>query len=95
MGGMRQAVGDPDLHEGLTAYAKVWGFLVQCLDHPCGEVHIDAFGLHVGPFRFGHVGKGHHTAAIIKVFIKIIRFHRQLSNGLNPLSLKAVGFVFP
>ena len=54
---MRQAVGDPDLDEGLSTYTEMSRLFVQGLNHLCGEVNIDAFYIHVGPFRFGDVGK--------------------------------------
>lgn len=51
MGGMRQAVGDPDLHEGLTAYAKVRGFLIDAFGFTlgCSALDMSAKGITLPP----------------------------------------------
>ena len=90
MGGMRQAVGDLDLHEGLTAYAKVCGFLVQCLDH-AGKSTLTRLVFRLGRSAWGMSAKGITLPPSSKSFAFIGRY----LNGLNPPSLKAVGFVFP
>ena len=50
-----QALGYPNLDDGLPGDAQAVGFFVQGMNHPRREVHIHALGLLVGPFRAGQV----------------------------------------
>ena len=77
-----QAVGDPNLDQSLTCDAKVGRLPVKGIDHLSREVDIDTSGFQVGTFRFGHVGKGHYTAAVVKMFFKFLHLHR-FSGGIR------------
>ena len=46
---MLQSLSEPDFDDQLSCHAKASGFTIELLDHPEGEINIDALLLQAGP----------------------------------------------
>src|SRR5690625_7181440 len=71
-----QALGDPDLDDGLARDAESPGLPIERVDHPRGKVDVDAAAFLSRTARSGKFESRGHVLALVEPRIELLSLHR-------------------
>ena len=76
--GLSEPLDEPYLDDRLARHAEPAGLAIEGLDHPCGEVNVDALLLLQGASHSGQIKRTAEVFPGVEILVELLGFHKWL-----------------